>query len=102
MTLAGLNWVRKLAGAAPLNTYMITETSATSGLTGNSLTNWFKSGATTEYHVAGTVSMMPREHGGVVDTNLVVYGTKNLRVVSCFSPSSPPGASFIQLILLCY
>ena len=25
--------------------------------------------------------MMPREMGGVVDTNLVVYGTANVRVV---------------------
>lgn len=30
---------------------------------------------------AGTCSMMPREMGGVVDSALRVYGTKNLRVV---------------------
>jgi len=33
------------------------------------------------YHVAGSCAMLPREHGGVVDTNLRVYGTKNVRVV---------------------
>ncbi|KAK9357603.1 hypothetical protein V1504DRAFT_436603 [Lipomyces starkeyi] len=35
----------------------------------------------TFYHPIGTCSMLPREDGGVVDSNLVVYGTKNLRVV---------------------
>ncbi|KAJ5605489.1 CAZyme family AA3 [Penicillium lagena] len=33
------------------------------------------------YHVCGTAAMMPREKGGVVDSRLKVYGTKNLRVV---------------------
>ncbi|KAF5005802.1 hypothetical protein FDECE_7781 [Fusarium decemcellulare] len=31
-------------------------------------------------HFVGTCSMMPREMGGVVDSQLRVYGTKNLRV----------------------
>ncbi|KAK9320914.1 hypothetical protein V1517DRAFT_327927 [Lipomyces orientalis] len=35
----------------------------------------------TFYHPIGTCSMLPREDGGVVDSSLVVYGTKNLRVV---------------------
>ena len=34
------------------------------------------------YHPVGTASMLPRVDGGVVDDRLVVYGTKNLRVVS--------------------
>jgi choline dehydrogenase len=35
----------------------------------------------TEYHPAGTCPMMPLQYGGVVDPNLLVYGTSNLRVV---------------------
>ncbi|GAW25109.1 putative GMC oxidoreductase [Rosellinia necatrix] len=35
----------------------------------------------TEFHPSGTAAMMPRCAGGVVDTNLRVYGTRNLRVV---------------------
>ncbi|KAI8946178.1 GMC oxidoreductase-domain-containing protein [Xylaria longipes] len=35
----------------------------------------------TEFHPSGTVAMMPRSVGGVVDTGLRVYGTRNLRVV---------------------
>jgi choline dehydrogenase-like flavoprotein len=33
------------------------------------------------FHPTGTCAMMPREIGGVVDSRLRVYGTKNLRVV---------------------
>ncbi|KAL0959318.1 hypothetical protein HGRIS_014580 [Hohenbuehelia grisea] len=32
-------------------------------------------------HISGTAVMAPRNIGGVVDKNLIVYGTKNLRVV---------------------
>ncbi|KAH9843598.1 GMC oxidoreductase [Rhodofomes roseus] len=35
----------------------------------------------TIWHSSGTVSMMPKEIGGVVDTKLKVYGTTNVRVV---------------------
>ncbi|TFY79502.1 hypothetical protein EWM64_g4510 [Hericium alpestre] len=33
------------------------------------------------WHPVGSVAMLPREDGGVVDNKLVVYGTKNLRVI---------------------
>lgn len=36
---------------------------------------------TTEFHPTGTTAMMPLDMGGVVDTELRVYGTLNLRVV---------------------
>lgn len=38
-------------------------------------------GFITGWHVVGTCAMMPRDQGGVVDTRLKVYGTKNVRVV---------------------
>ncbi|KAL8701338.1 MAG: hypothetical protein Q9201_004957 [Fulgogasparrea decipioides] len=37
--------------------------------------------ALSTYHPAGTCAMLPRNKGGVVDHRLVVYGTKNVRVV---------------------
>ena len=33
------------------------------------------------YHPCGTCAMLPRDKGGVVDNRLIVYGTKNVRVV---------------------
>lgn len=45
----------------------------------------WKSWAVTKYrsnfHPVATAAMMPREKGGVVDSNLKVYGTSNVRVV---------------------
>ncbi|OTB09511.1 putative GMC oxidoreductase [Hypoxylon sp. CI-4A] len=44
------------------------------------------------WHFAGTCAMLPKEKGGVVDTNLKVYGVENLRVVdSSIVPLLPPG-----------
>ncbi|KAI2466361.1 putative GMC oxidoreductase [Annulohypoxylon bovei var. microspora] len=36
---------------------------------------------TSGYHLSGTTSMLPLELGGVVDSSLKVYGTRNLRVI---------------------
>ncbi|KAJ4207382.1 hypothetical protein NW767_002633 [Fusarium falciforme] len=48
--------------------------------------------ASTTFHACGTAAMLPKEKGGVVDTNLVVHGTKNLRVVDAsIFPLTPRG-----------
>ncbi|KAL4957462.1 hypothetical protein BDW69DRAFT_156146 [Aspergillus filifer] len=44
-------------------------------------TNWVHANYRGNYHPVGTASMLPRENGGVVDPELKVYGTKNVRVV---------------------
>ncbi|OTB15722.1 putative GMC oxidoreductase [Daldinia sp. EC12] len=44
------------------------------------------------WHPAGTCTMLPEEKGGVVNTNLKVYGVENLRVVDASTvPLLPPG-----------
>lgn len=43
--------------------------------------SYIRSKGQTEYHPSGSAAMMPLELGGVVDPELLVYGTKNLRVV---------------------
>lgn len=40
-----------------------------------------RNGFVSHYHVCGTAAMMPREEGGVVDTQLQVYGVNGLRIV---------------------
>ncbi|KAF2476504.1 alcohol oxidase [Lindgomyces ingoldianus] len=39
------------------------------------------SNTVTEYHPIGTCAMLPKEKGGVVDSDCKVYGTSNVRVV---------------------
>lgn len=43
--------------------------------------SYFKESFTLNYHPVGSTAMMARELGGVVDCNLRVYGTDNVRVV---------------------
>lgn len=43
--------------------------------------NFVRANAATLYHPAGSCKMGPKAEGGVVDTDLKVYGTSNLRVV---------------------
>ncbi|KAL4914900.1 hypothetical protein BDW62DRAFT_219745 [Aspergillus aurantiobrunneus] len=42
---------------------------------------WVSGSFTPNHHLLSTAAMLPRELGGVVDANLVVYGTENVRVV---------------------
>lgn len=47
-----------------------------------SLKEYIKQNLGCVFHPVGTASMLPREDGGVVDHELKVYGTANVRVVS--------------------
>lgn len=78
----GVQFARRIAGAAPLNTIAITEANpGTTIADGDALNNWIRNDIGTTYHPIGTCSMLPRDKGGVVDTNLLVYGTANIRVI---------------------
>lgn len=52
----------------------------------------------TEYHPAGTAAMLPRNLGGVVDTNLLVYGTQNVRVVDASIHPMIPAAHMESVV----
>ncbi|WOO79069.1 Glucose oxidase [Vanrija pseudolonga] len=78
---AGIAWVRKLAATQPLAGVLTGESTPGANVTGDALNTYIKSVAGTEFHPMGTCSMLPRDSGGVVDTNLVVYGTSNVRVL---------------------
>ncbi|KIX92869.1 uncharacterized protein Z520_11345 [Fonsecaea multimorphosa CBS 102226] len=61
-------------------------------VTREQIESMLRQGIGTEFHYAGTAAMLPREVGGVVDTNLTVYGTQNLRVVDTSVFPVIPGA----------
>ncbi|KAM0351690.1 hypothetical protein ACHAPU_002700 [Fusarium lateritium] len=50
----------------------------------------------TDYHLAGTATIMPLKLGGVVDQQLRVYGIKNLRVIDASIMPTLPGANTCQ------
>jgi choline dehydrogenase len=56
------------------------------------LTAYLKNNLKTEYHYSGTCAMVPRQLGGVVDPNLLVYGMKNVRIVDTSVFPIIPGA----------
>lgn len=84
MLLELVKFGRKVARTAPLKDYFDEvpfELNPGSGYaTDQDMSEYLKSNIGTTFHTVGSASMLPRKKGGVVDTNLKVYGTKNLRV----------------------
>ncbi|KAL8277589.1 hypothetical protein RQP46_010021 [Phenoliferia psychrophenolica] len=79
-------FARTVGQTAPLSSILTTELNPGSGVsTDAEWEAWIRSSASTEYHPAGTCSMLPLDLGGVVDTNMRVHGTNNLRVIDSSS-----------------
>jgi len=82
MMIESLRFVRKLANTAPLKDILVSEINPGVDVTSDrELREWVHKYYNTTFHTAGSCSMLPRERGGVVDTNLKVYGSENIRVV---------------------
>ncbi|WFD23850.1 hypothetical protein MEQU1_002544 [Malassezia equina] len=78
----GFKLVRKLSQQSPMKDAIDYETVPGDKVQSDEdWENWIRSSAGTEYHPSSTCAMLPRQDGGVVDENLKVYGTSNLRVV---------------------
>jgi choline dehydrogenase-like flavoprotein len=58
--------------------------SADDKLDDEALHSYVRDTLATVRHPVGSASMVPLEDGGVVDSNLIVYGTSNLRVVRLY------------------
>lgn len=74
---------RTLALTHPLSTYWESEyePGTQTAQTDSEWRDYARNASFTIYHPVGSCAMLPREKGGVVDTALRVYGTRNLRVV---------------------
>lgn len=77
----GLKLARKVGNTLPLSNYLTNETSPGPSVNSDEeWEEWAKANAHTEYHPHGTSSMRLLNQGGVVNANLQVYGTDNVRV----------------------
>ncbi|BEJ14658.1 hypothetical protein CspHIS471_0404250 [Cutaneotrichosporon sp. HIS471] len=83
MQAAGVRLARRAFGTQPLRALVRNETMPGPEVSDadEALIPWIKYNFGTVSHPLGTCAMMRREWGGVVDANLTVYGTSNLRVV---------------------
>lgn len=83
--IAGAKFSRKIASTEPLKS-IIEGSEVEPGLNVQTEAQWrefAKSTMGSFYHPVGTCAMLPQKDGGVVDADLKVYGTDNLRVVDC-------------------
>lgn len=81
MLREGLKLARKLGATEPLKSKVLEEVSPGANITSDAdWDQWLTEHIQTEYHPSCTCSMLPRKKGGVVDANLRVYGTSNVRV----------------------
>ncbi|KAL8277596.1 hypothetical protein RQP46_010028 [Phenoliferia psychrophenolica] len=95
-------FARTVGQAAPLSSILTTELNPGSGVsTDAEWEAWIRSSASTEYHPAGTCSMLPLDLGGVVDTNMRVHGTNNLRVIDSSIVPVGLSAHMTVSLLLC-
>ncbi|KAK0219879.1 hypothetical protein IW262DRAFT_1460990 [Armillaria fumosa] len=76
-----VKYTRKLCDTAPFKDFLAAEVVPGPEVqTDEEIITWLKKAISTVFHVAGSLSMLPREKGGVVDPELKVYGTTNIRV----------------------
>ncbi|KAG7448430.1 alcohol oxidase [Guyanagaster necrorhizus] len=76
-----VKYIRKICDTAPYKDVLAAEVVPGPEVqTDEEIIAWLKKALSTVFHVAGSLSMLPREKGGVVDSELKVYGTTNIRV----------------------
>ena len=78
----GIELSRRILRTPPLDT--IYEGEYEPGNSGKDVEVWAREVAASDNHVVGSLAMMPKELGGVVDTRMKIYGIGNVRVVGAF------------------
>jgi choline dehydrogenase-like flavoprotein len=81
-----VRYISKIASSEPLASFLKPDGRKNYGVPSdmNNLDEvkaYVKKAALSCWHPTSTCAMLPREKGGVVNTQLLVYGTKNLRIV---------------------
>ncbi|KAG9126297.1 hypothetical protein FRC07_004035 [Ceratobasidium sp. 392] len=79
LMVQGLKYVQKLANTEPLSSLILKPVDpAQNQLDDTSLESYARKLLESAHHPVGTASMLPRKDGGVVDSELKVYGVRNL------------------------
>ncbi|KAL7952224.1 GMC oxidoreductase [Trichoderma compactum] len=80
--IEAIKYCRKIANSSPLSSAWVSEFEP--GIAVQTDEDWRQYVLNTTlsiYHPVGTCAMLPKKDGGVVNPELIVYGTNNLRVV---------------------
>lgn len=82
MLVGGVQTARKILRTPPLQTIFVEEfePGAEVGESDEAVEAYLRTVAGSDNHEVGTMAMMPKGMGGVVDTRLKVYGLDNVRV----------------------
>ncbi|KAK5654738.1 hypothetical protein OQA88_7063 [Cercophora sp. LCS_1] len=82
--IEGAKFARRIAETKPMADIWAAEVEPGVGVQTETQWREFARGAMGSFfHPVGTCAMLPESDGGVVDAELKVYGTENLRVVDC-------------------
>ncbi|KAK0566696.1 hypothetical protein OC844_000602 [Tilletia horrida] len=96
----GLKLARQVGTSAPLNNFFGSENAPGSDVQADGdWEDYIRQSSTTEYHPSCSCAQLPEVMGGVVDANLLVYGTSNLRVIDA---SIPPVSLSAHLMTATY
>ncbi|KAL1850276.1 hypothetical protein Plec18170_006971 [Paecilomyces lecythidis] len=96
----GVKLARRVGQTDPLKSTLTVETSPGSDVqSDDDILDWIRQNGGTEFHPSSTCAMLPRDQGGVVDANLLVYGLANVRVADA---SVPPIALSTHLMASTY
>lgn len=96
--VGGIKLARKMLVAPPLgNIYQGEFEPGADKITDSQIEEWLRGVVASDNHEVGTMAMLPKDLGGVVDTALKVYGLENVRVAG--EPIFMEGAAHILMCL---
>ncbi|EKM53786.1 uncharacterized protein PHACADRAFT_125734 [Phanerochaete carnosa HHB-10118-sp] len=77
-----MKFIRKVTRTEPFKSLVVEEQLPGPNVnTDEEISAYVRKNTCSSFHTTGSMSMMPRDKGGVVDPRFRVYGTKNIRVV---------------------
>ncbi|KAH0010589.1 alcohol oxidase, partial [Aureobasidium melanogenum] len=96
--LASIVYNRQVLATTSMKSLQPLQLNPTPNATDQEILEFIKANVQTEFHPSGTCAMLPLDLGGVVDPQLLVYGTQNLRIIDAsIMPVIP--ASHLQAVV---